>query len=140
MKRSVVQTLILTDWQRHWVPMMIAVAAGALSLGLMWVGGELPFILGATLFFTGLIVLGCMVPQTNVIYERKKQTLAFVMSMPVSVTQFTVAKIASTFGMYLIPWSILLAAALTFIFGRTDMPDGVVPVVLILMGLTFVGF
>jgi hypothetical protein len=56
------------------------------------------------------------------------------------VTQFTVAKLVSTFGLYIIPWSVLLAAALTFVAGRSDIPNGVIPVVLILMALTFIGF
>src|SRR6266853_2832357 len=98
MKGSVVQTLILSDWHRHRFPIFFCVASGALALAMIQVGGELLFILGTTWFFTGMIVFGCMLPTSNVINERKKQTLPFLMSLPLSVTQFTAAKLVSTFG------------------------------------------
>jgi hypothetical protein len=48
MKGSVVQTLILTDWHRHRMFILISIVSGALALGLIQVGGELPFILGSS--------------------------------------------------------------------------------------------
>jgi hypothetical protein len=140
MKGSVVQTLIISDWQRHRTLLLLSIVCGVLALGLIQVGGELPFILGATLFFTVMIVFGCMLPPSNIINERKKQTLPFLMSLPNSAMQFTAAKIVSTVGMFLVPWVILVLAAIAFIFGHQGSPHGIVPVVLILATAPFVGF
>jgi ABC-type Na+ efflux pump permease subunit len=104
------------------------------------VGGEVPFILGTILFFTVIIVFGCMLPPSNIINERKKQTLPFLMSLPISAMQFTAAKIVSTAGMFLVPWLTLVIAAIVFIFGHRGSPHGIVPVVLILATAPFIGF
>jgi ABC-type transport system involved in multi-copper enzyme maturation permease subunit len=140
MSGSVVKALILTDWYRHRVFIFGTIAAGALALTLIQVGGELPTVFGAVLFFTGLIVLGCMLPVSNVINERKKKTLAFLMSLPISAAQFTTAKLISTFGLFLVPWITLVLAAFSFIVGRQDIPNGVFPPILAVSMLTFVGF
>jgi ABC-2 type transport system permease protein len=140
MKDSVVQTLILSDWNRHRFFIMLSIFGGVLALGMVAWGGELPTILGSTWFFVSLIVLGCMMPVSNVINERKKQTLAFLMSLPISVAQYTLAKILSTFGMFLVPWLSLVVAGMLLIAGRQEIPDGIIPVLLILGGFTLVGF
>jgi ABC-type Na+ efflux pump permease subunit len=107
---------------------------------LIQVGGELPFILGTTWFFTGMIVFGCMLPASNVINERKKQTLPFLMSLPLSISQFTAAKIVSTFGIFFVPWLTLVVAAVAFVAGHKGIPHGIIPVTIILAAFTLVGF
>ena len=140
MKGSVVQALILADWHRHRVHMLLCLVGGALALGLIQVGGELPAIFGSTWFFISIIVFGCMLPASNVINERKKQTLAFLMSLPLSATQYTMAKIVSTFGIFLVLWLALVVAALSFIASHPFIPDGMIPPILILSTLTLVGY
>ena len=140
MKGSVVRILIRHDWERHRFQTLVAVACGAVGLGLFQVGGEIPAILGVLWFFTSLIVLGCMLPISNVVNERKKQTLPFLMSLPLSVTQFTTAKLVSTVGIYMVPWLTLVAAAEAFVIGHPGIPNGLIPTVLILSLHTFLGF
>jgi ABC-type Na+ efflux pump permease subunit len=81
-----------------------------------------------------------MLPVGNVVNERKKQNLAFLMSLPVSATQYAMAKLVSTIGMYLVPWGALVIAASTFILTRSEAPRGIIPVMFILFGLPLVGF
>jgi len=140
MKRSVVQTMILADWHRHRTFVLMSIVSGGLALGVIQVGSELPFILGTTMFFTVMIVFGCMLPPSNIINERKKQTLPFLMSLPISSMQFTAAKIVSTVGMFLVPWLTLVLAATAFIFGHRGSTHGIFPVMLILAAAPFVGF
>jgi len=75
-----------------------------------------------------------------VINERKKQNLAFLMSLPVSATQYAMAKLVSTLGLFLIPWTTLVIAASTLILSRPETPNGIIPVMLILFSLPLVGF
>ena len=140
MRGSVVQALILSDLQRHRTLILGSIVSGVLALGLIQVGGELPFILGTILFFTVIIVFGCMLPPSNILNERKKQTLPFLMSLPISAMQFTAAKIVSTVGMFLVPWVALVLAAVAFILGHRDSPHGIVPSMLILATAPFIGF
>jgi ABC-2 type transport system permease protein len=140
MNGSVVRALIWSDWRRHRLQILLSIAGGVLGLVLLQVGGEMPTVLGSTWFFIALIVLGSMLPMSNVINERKKQTLPFLMSLPLSITQYTAAKTISTVGMFLVPWVTLVVAAVSFIVARQSIPDGIVPIALILSLLTFVGF
>src|SRR5262245_7720348 len=140
MKRSAIQTLILKDWDRHRSFMILSIVGGGLALALLQIRSEVTFILGSTWFFISLIVLGCMLPISNVINERKKQTLPFLMSLPVSVIQFTAAKILSTVGMFFIPWLTLVVAGISLIVGRRDIPNGIIPVMMVAATFTFLGF
>jgi ABC-2 type transport system permease protein len=140
MKGSVVQTLIFSDWHRHRMHILMCLVAGALAFALIQVGGELPTILGVTWFFVSLIVFGSMLPVSNVINERKKHNLAFLMSLPLSAAQYTIAKLVSTVGMFLVSWLTLVVAALSFIVSHPVIPDGMIPSILILAMFTFVGF
>jgi ABC-2 type transport system permease protein len=87
-----------------------------------------------------LMVLGCMLPGANVVNERKKQNLAFLMSLPVSAAQYAKAKLISTIGIFVVPWVTLIVAALTFILSRRDIPNGIISVAFILFVLVFVAF
>ena len=123
MKGSVVRTLILSDWKRHRTVLAAFIVGGGLALALLQIGGELPTILGATWFFMALIVLGCMLPPFNVVNERKKQILPFLMSLPISITQYTTAKLLSTVGMFLVPWVTLVVGAVSSSLARESYSE-----------------
>jgi ABC-2 type transport system permease protein len=137
---SVIWPLILKDLRLHRTQIAISIVIGFISLALFEAGTEVPVVIGACLFFISMIVLGCMLPMTNLINERKKHNLAFVMSLPVSTTQYTAAKLVSTVGMFLVSWMILLAGALYVITSHAAIPHGIIPILFVLVGLVFVGF
>jgi ABC-2 type transport system permease protein len=134
------QQLILKDWRLHRPHILFSIAAGAAALALVQVPRELAAILGIIWFFIALIVLGSMLPVSNIINERKKQTLAFMMSLPVSPFQYATAKLVSTLGIFLVPWITLLLGGLSMIFGRHDIPNGMIPGFIVLAGMPLVGF
>jgi ABC-2 type transport system permease protein len=72
--------------------------------------------------------------------ERKKQTLTFLMSLPLSSMQYTTAKLASTMLMFLAPWLSLLLSAVVIIATRNPAPFGIVPMLLMLASLPLIGF
>lgn len=79
-----------------------------------------------------------MLPINNVVNERKKQNLAFVMSLPVSSRQYALAKITSTFGMFVAPWALLSIAAVSLL--GAGFPHGMIPVVAVFLMLVLAGF
>jgi ABC-2 type transport system permease protein len=87
-----------------------------------------------------MIFCASFVPMSNIVNERKKQTLAFMMSLPISTAQYGMAKLLSTLGMFLIPWVALIAAALYMILGRHVLLNGAIPIALILATVPFIGF
>jgi ABC-2 type transport system permease protein len=140
MKDQVTLRLILKDWRLNRAAIVLSIVGGVVALGVLLIGGQTSFVLGVVFFFIAMIFCACMLPLSSIINERKKQTLAFMMSLPVSPAQYGTAKLVSTLGMFLIPWVALIAAALYIILVRHVLPNGTIPIMLILAALPFIGF
>jgi ABC-2 type transport system permease protein len=136
---SIVRQLILKDWRLQRTQILISIAAGAIALGLVRGGSEPAMVVGGVWFFLSLILVGTMLPMAGIVNERKKQNLAFLMSLPVTVTQYTFAKMFSTLGMFLIPWLTLVISAIVVIKTSGFLPAGAIPMLLILAMLPLVG-
>lgn len=139
MNRLVLPVLIRKDFQMTWPYLAAAVASGAGALILWQIGSQALAIAGIVAFFMVLIMLG-IVPMLMIINERKKQTLAFIMSLPVTAAQYAISKLASALGMFLVPWLALIGIALTLIVRRADIPNGIIPLALVLMLIPLIGF
>jgi len=140
MSNTIVGHLIRKDLRVQRAPLLLSLGGGVIALAILQIGGETATVLGSVWFFVALIILASILPVSNIVNERKKQNLPFLMSLPVSPVQYTMAKVASTIGLFLIPWLILVAVALWLIFGRGILPHGVIPVTLILCALPLIGF
>jgi ABC-2 type transport system permease protein len=102
MTNSIVRQLILKDWRLNRLQLLLSIGAGMMALGVILRGGEGPIVAGTVWFFIALILVGTMLPISGIVNERKKQNLAFLMSLPVSSIQYTTAKLISTVGMFLV--------------------------------------
>jgi ABC-2 type transport system permease protein len=140
MRGSVIGHLILKDWRLQRGLLAITIAGGAIALAIAQFSGETPIVVGGVFFFIALIVSGSMLPIAGIVNERKKQNLAFVMSLPISSMQYTTAKLISSMTMFLIPWFTLVISAVLIIEVRGFIPRGAIPVMLILAFLPLVGF
>lgn len=136
---SLIPALIRKDLQMTWVFPVLAVATGCGALALFYFGGQPVALSGIIAFFIVLVMLG-VTPNVLIMNERKKQTLAFVMSLPVSGSQYALAKLAAAFGMFFVPWVLLVALALLLIVSTGDMPNGVIPLFFALALLPLIGF
>ena len=78
----------------------------------------------------GIVVL----MKTNV-FEREKSTQPFIMSLPVTVKEFTQAKLLINLPVFAAFWAAISAAAFYFVFGFGLFPLSTLPfVVMVLMG------
>jgi ABC-2 type transport system permease protein len=136
----VIGQLIRKDWRLNRSLIVFTIEAGAVALGLLLFRREATALVGSVWFFVALIFAGCLLPGTNILNERKRQNLPFVMSLPVSPVQYTTAKLLSTVGIFLVPWGTLVIGAVWLIFGLGIFPHGMIPMILILLTLPFVGF
>jgi ABC-2 type transport system permease protein len=136
----VISRLIVKDWRLHSRLIAACSLTGIGALALVRFGNESARLFGGVWFFVALIVLGAMLPSTAILNERKKQTLAFIMSLPVSSLQYTIAKMASLWTMFLLPWLALLVGAVLFVQASHTIPHGVIPTLVILAMLPVLGF
>lgn len=109
---AVVRHLILKDWYlNRWVILgSLPVGLGALALVLT--GKQVAFMVCIILLSMVIVGVGAQLAMVTTINERKEQTLAFVMSLPVSFREYTAAKILGNLIIFLIPWLPLTAGAL----------------------------
>jgi ABC-2 type transport system permease protein len=71
--------------------------------------------------------------------ERKHKTLAFLMSLPLSSIQYTIAKMITALGIFMVPWLMLVISGVWLILGRADVPKGLLPLFLALCLLVLAG-
>jgi ABC-type transport system involved in multi-copper enzyme maturation permease subunit len=122
-----------------WPLATLALATGIGALALWLLGPEAIAIAGIVAFFIVLVMLGIL-PMTTIVNERKKKTLAFIMSLPVTAAQYGFSKLASALLLFVVPWMLLVGLALTLIVNRSDVPNGLVPIAVVLMLDPLVGF
>ncbi len=88
---------------------------GVLSLGIIALGGNVGFYIGLLLLITIMIVIGATLVMGTLVGERENQTLAFVMSLPISHREYTAAKILVNLLIFVPFWLVLVAGSLGLI-------------------------
>ena len=139
MKSNVIVQLVVKDWRLNSMLITFLTLGGAAALAILLMGGK-AILIGTVFFFVATIFCACLIPVQNIVNERKKQTLPFLMSLPVSSASYGAAKLLSTVGMFLISWLALIGAALYMILIRHTLPHGALPMGMILMGFPLIGF
>ena len=104
MNYSMVMRLIGKDWYFQRTAILLSLAGGALSLGIVAFGGQAGFTIGLVLLVTIMAMIGAMMVMGNVIGERENQTLPFVMSLPISYLEYTASKILSNLIIFVPFW------------------------------------
>lgn len=137
--KPIVYELIRKDWQLNRVAVGAGMILGILAIGITFFGGTVPAVIGIVCFYTVMGVLGSILPK-NITEERKNQTMAFIMSLPVSAIGYSIAKMISTIGIFLVFWLTMVGVAATMILTRQEIPDGLIPLMLVLSSLILLGF
>jgi hypothetical protein len=112
MNYAMVKHLVLKDWYLQRYAIVAGLAGGAFSLGIIATGGNVAFFFGLILLITALIAVGAQLAVSTMVNERKEQTLAFVMSLPISYREYTASKILGNLIIFLVPWITMLTASL----------------------------
>ena len=133
--RLVVKDLLL--WRKM---IMIFLAVGLASIAIVsGLYGRVPrlvfYNLGFTLLIAPTTTLGIvLLMQTNV-FEKAKSTQLFVMSLPVTRTDFKIAKLLVNLPIFTLAWLATTAVAFYFMFGLRVLPTGAIP----FMTMVFLG-
>jgi ABC-2 type transport system permease protein len=139
MNTAIIAQLIRKDWSLHRVPIALLFAAGLVSV-LMLLGGQGTFYFGTVLLITAVIGHGIYLAFATVVHERSDGTLPFLMSLPVSVQEYTAAKLLGNMLMFLIPWGALVVGVAVVILTRDAIPDGLLPFSILLLVELLAGY
>lgn len=125
MSGSIVRQLILKDL--YLVRWMIAgsIAAGVAAVAMMPLGKTSAYVGGVSLVCV-LILLNIFLVMGGVVQEKKDKVLLFILSLPVSTTEYTVAKVLANAIAFTVPWLVLTAANIVMI-DVSRIPNGIVP-------------
>ena len=126
MSASIVQRLVAKDWYLLRKPALGYLAGGLISVLLLQFGGAAAFNIGSLLIITLLIALGMHVVMATVVGERVDQTLPFVMSLPISIAQYTLAKIVANATMFVGGWLLISLGVCAVILFREGVPHGLI--------------
>jgi ABC-2 type transport system permease protein len=112
MNYAMVRRLILKDWYLNRWMILASIPLGLAALAIVLTGKQIAFMLCIILLCMIIIGVGAQLAVVTTVNERKEQTLAFIMSLPVSFREYTAAKILANLIIFLIPWLLLTAGAL----------------------------
>jgi len=104
MTRSIVWRLILKDWYFCRVVVASVAVIGVASVAALYVRDGFTSLVAMITSLIAVIFLGSLLPSLTIVNERKRQNLAFVMSLPVSPMQYTTAKIVANLVAFLALW------------------------------------
>ncbi len=127
MSQAIVKQLILKDWYLLRWPILGYLAAGALALLFLGVGGAGSFYAGTIVLITVLIGLGIQLALATAVNERTQQTLPFVMTLPISNFDYTAAKVIANLSLFLLPWTALIAGTLAVLNARSEETRSLIP-------------
>lgn len=128
-----IRLLVVKDWQLFQKFLAACVLAGIVALALLGLAKPWAFHLGSTLLIVVLVSGACFSISTSLLVERKEQTLAFVMSLPVTPLDFTLAKLAGNLLTFFVPFLVMLGGTLMVILG-TPLPNGLVVLAALVFG------
>jgi ABC-2 type transport system permease protein len=139
MTQALVWRLILKDWYLNRATLAIVAVVGVLSVGSLYLRNGLASLLGMLAALFATIFLGILMPTQTIVNERKRQNLAFMMSLPISVRQYTSAKILGNLVAFLALW-LPIVIGLIGTVASTGMFGGIIPLMTVAALAPFVGF
>jgi len=104
MNYAMVKRLILKDWYLQRWTILASVAGIVATLSIIATPGKVAFLIGLILLLMVIISIGAQMAVATIVTERKEQTLAFVMSLPISYREYTACKIWGNLLIFLVPW------------------------------------
>jgi hypothetical protein len=132
MSGSIVGSLIRKDLYFMRGAMLAAIVMGAFALALMPLSRMMSYV-SAVILICVLIVLNIFLVMYGVAQERRDKTTLFILSLPVSAMDYTLAKVMATGIAFGVPWLVLTAATVLTIV-VSPIPDGVLPYWITLLG------
>jgi hypothetical protein len=92
--------------------------------------------LGITLLIVPAGTCGMMLLMRTIVFEKEKSTQLFIMSLPVTVKEFTVSKLLVNLPLFFAFWLVISGVAFYFSFGLGIFPYGTVPfITMIFLGI-----
>ncbi len=137
MNRALVMQLVKKDWYLSRHTLVLCAVAGIFAVSILYLRNEVAGFVGLSSALIVLVLVSLFLPMNTMVNERKKQNVAFVMSLPISPMEYTAAKIISNLSGFFMVWAVITAAVIGTFAGSFA---GLIPVTLIVALWPFVAF
>ena len=131
--------LIAKDFYLNRLMIIVSTIAGLAGLAIA-AEGAIRFNIGFLIWLTTLVAFGVVLATMAVSNERKERALQFVLSLPLSHGDYVRIKVVGLMLCFLVPWLVLSIAALLLVAVRPNLPDGMLPVVVLLCGFLLANY
>jgi hypothetical protein len=96
--------------------------------------------LGFTLLISPSVTCSVVLLMRTVVQEKEKSTQLFIMSLPVTVKEFTLAKLLVNLPVFFAFWLVISVAAFYFVFGLGVFVYGTIPFVIMIFLGVFIAY
>ena len=131
-KTSIIRELILKDLRIMKVPTICYWLAGSGAILLAVLYGDAAGTVAFILFISALVATGVHAAMQTITEERREQNLPFIMSLPITINDWTKAKMAANLLLGGGIWLVLSAASYVIFIGDV-MPNGTIPYMTIIL-------
>jgi len=137
MSQSIVRQLVLKDLLIMRTYVLLYWLGGFASIVfVVFAGSEVAGVIGFILFITAMASAGIHALFQTIVEEKSKLNLPFIMSLPVTVKEYTIAKLSANLLIFGSVWLTLSAASFVVFIGDDGMPDGTMPFMsIVLLGI-----
>ncbi len=140
MTHATVLQLAKKDWDL-WRNIVFLYAIGSIiGLVVLAYPSELAFYSGSVLMITALVASGIHLIMVSVINERKLKTLPLIMSLPITVKDYTSSKMLVNLLMFTVVWVAVVAGTIIVTLSRETIPNGLITIIVILTLEIFIAY
>ena len=128
MNATLVRRLILMDLYLMRWPVAGSLLAGSVAIAVMPLGAVSSYV-GSVCLICVLVILNIVLVMTFIVQEKKDKVQIFMLSLPVSTTQYTAAKLLANATAFAGCW-VALTIAVVAVIVASALPNGTLPFLL----------
>lgn len=145
MSTSIIPQLVKKDFMMMRKTILVFCLVSLASVGVtILLSGRIPawalVNISFTLLLSPAVTCGLVLLMTTIIFEKERSTQAFIMSLPVTVKEFTQAKLLVNIPVFSAFWLVFSGVAAYFSFARGLFPLGAVPFMTMIFLGVFVAY
>lgn len=127
MNTVMINRLILKDVYFSRLITILFIVGSVLAILAVVYGNDIGAMIGGIGLVAGIMSFGIFIVMHCIVNERKHMTLPFIMSLPVSFREYTIAKMVFATGTFFIPWLLVSAACIIISYQWDAVPNGSIP-------------
>ncbi len=132
--------MVLKDWHFVRMPMLGYAVIGVIAAALIGLSSGIALYAGIVLMISVVVIIGVHFVFGTVMSERSKQTLPFMLSLPVTFLQYSRNKMLSNLLGFGIGWLFITLATVVAISVSDQVANGMIPFAVITLGELAVTF